>query len=439
MNAPSRQWLLIEVILVTSLSTVSTQIAPDSASAISYIYAVEPLGTSDSFTAPVGIYFPPGNLSDSVFVVVEQPGRIKTVYADNLTVRSFIDISNQTEYGGEMGLLGFAFDPEFDQNGYFYVNYVSPNPRRTVISRFAIEEGELFAGNLSSELILLEINQPFSNHNGGQLGFSPMDKKNMYIATGDGGSGGDPFNNGQSLSSLLGKILRIEIVDATTEHPYSIPTDNPFVNITEAKKEIFAYGFRNPWRFSFDSQTGDLWVGDVGQNSREEIDVVEKGKNYGWRITEGDICYSPSTDCNTSGLEPPVWSYQTISGGAVIGGFVYRGNNSDLHGEYIYGDYRYKTIWALERGPDVVVNTILIKTDFSFSSFGVDSVGELYVCGLDGRIYQIMISGQNTTYSYESKVITGASATFVSISIGWGFSFVAFASLIGRSAKKKTR
>jgi hypothetical protein len=239
----------------------------------------------------------------------------------------------------------------------------------------------------NSELVLLEVNQPFSNHKGGQITFG--DDGYLYIGLGDGGSGGDPFGNAQNRSTLLGKILRINVDSPSQGQNYSIPADNPyFGNALGYKEEIYSYGFRNPWRFSFDSPTGRLWVGDVGQDQMEEIDIVGKGKNYGWNIMEGTLTYSSGSQV---GLELPVWEYSHAEGIAVIGGYVYHGSTlTGLNSKYIYGDYGSGKVWALQYdGVAMPVNTLLSDTNLNISSFGIDENKELYFCSLDGKIYVI--------------------------------------------------
>ena len=270
-------------------------------------------------------------------------------------------------------------------NGYFYVDYVADNPLRTVIARYSVSPNNPNQALENSELVLLEVNQPFSNHKGGQIAFG--DDGYLYIGLGDGGSGGDPFGNAQNRSTLLGKILRINVDSPSQGRNYSIPPDNPYSgNALGYKEEIYAYGFRNPWRFSFDSPTGRLWVADVGQDQREEIDLVEKGKNYGWNIMEGTLTYSGGSQV---GLELPVWEYSHAEGIAVIGGYVYHGSTlTGLNSKYIYGDYGSGKIWALQYdGVTVPVNTLLADTDLNISSFGVDEKNELYFCSLSGKIY----------------------------------------------------
>jgi glucose/arabinose dehydrogenase len=295
-----------------------------------------------TFNQPVGL-INAGNGTNRLFVI-EQAGRIMVFENSKNTNTSkvFLDITDRVLFGGEQGLLGLAFHPNFKQNRYFYVDYVADNPRRTVIARYIAMDGDPNQADKGSELVMLEVNQPFANHNGGQLAFG--DDGYLYIGLGDGGSEGDPFGNAQNRSSLLGKILRIDVDTFSAEEFYGIPADNPFAgNTLGYREEIYAYGLRNPWRFSFDRSGGTLWVGDVGQNREEEIDLVDKGKNYGWNVMEGTLCYSPSTGCNQTGLEPPVWEYSHDEGNAVIGGFVYRGSNlARLNGDYIYGEWVWK-------------------------------------------------------------------------------------------------
>ena len=340
-----------------------------------------------TFNQPVGIYALPDG-TNRVFVV-EQPGTIR-VFNNSRDMTSssvFLDITGRVVYGGEQGLLGLAFSPNYTLNGYFYIDYVANNPLRTVISRFSVSANNLNQAQSNSEFVILEINQPYSNHKGGQLSFGPDGY--LYIGMGDGGSEGDPLGNGQNCATLLGKILRIDVNAPSAERNYTIPADNPFRgNALGYKEEIYAYGFRNPWRFSFDQTTGRLWVGDVGQNREEEIDLVEKGKNYGWNILEGTLAYAGG---NQTGLELPVWEYGHDQGNAIIGGYVYHGSNTPiLSGSYIYGDYGTGKIWALTLNSTggSLTNTLLTASGLSISSFGVDSNGEICICAFDGRIYR---------------------------------------------------
>ncbi len=337
------------------------------------------------FNQPVGIVAPRDG-TNRLFVI-EQAGVVRVFgNSQNVAVSTvFLNISTKVLFGGEQGLLGLAFHPNYAINGYFYVDYVADNPLRTVIARYSVTPNNPNQALENSELVLLEVNQPFSNHKGGQLAFG--EDGYLYIGLGDGGSGGDPFGNAQNRSTMLGKILRINIDLTSAGRNYSIPPDNPYSgNALGYKEEIYAYGFRNPWRFSFDSPSGRLWVADVGQNQREEIDLVEKGKNYGWNIMEGTLTYSSGSQI---GLELPVWEYSHTEGIAVIGGYVYHGSSLiGLNSKYIYGDYGSGKIWALQYdGATVPVNTLLADTSLNISSFGVDEKNELYFCSLSGEIY----------------------------------------------------
>ena len=348
-----------------------------------------------SFTRPVDLQS--ANDGSNQLFVVEQAGIIRSF--DNSTETSetqvFLDISDRVnDRSNEQGLLGLTFHPNFTDNGFFYVNYTASNPNRTVISRFRVNEGDRNEADKGSELIIMTIDQPFDNHNGGQLAFGP--DALLYIATGDGGSGGDPRNNGQNRRTLLGNVLRIDVNTSTAGLNYAIPVDNPYVgNSDNFREEIYAYGFRNPWRMSFDTESGKLWVGDVGQNAFEEIDLVEKGGNYGWKIMEGRHCFPENVQCDQEGLVLPVWEYaQTGNDRSITGGYVYRGTNvPELQGLYVYGDFVSGKIWALNGdNPENAVNTLVADTDLSISSFGTDAKNELLICAFDGKIYRVATS-----------------------------------------------
>ncbi len=350
-------------------------------------YSVKVAFPNLAFNQPVGI-FSPSDGTNRLFAV-EQPGVIRVFenLRDANASNIFLDISSRVLFGGEQGLLGLAFHPNYAQNGYFYVDYVADNPRRTVIARFSVSANNPNQAQSDSELVLLEIIQPFSNHKGGQLAFGADGY--LYIGMGDGGSGGDPFGNAQNRSSLLGKILRIDVDSPSAERNYSIPSDNPFAgNAMGYREEIYAYGFRNPWRFSFDAPNSRLWVGDVSQDREEEIDIVEQGKNYGWNIMEGTLTYSGGSQV---GLELPVWEYGRDQGIAIIGGYVYRGATlTGLTGAYVYGDYGSGRIWAVTLArTGTPTNMLLSETALTISSFGLDSNNELYICAFDGKIYKL--------------------------------------------------
>ncbi|MCF6155560.1 MAG: glucose sorbosone dehydrogenase [Candidatus Brocadia sp.] len=334
-----------------------------------------------------------GDGTNRVFVV-SQTGLIYVLEntPSAKSAKVFLDIRDKVIHGGELGLLGLAFHPDYGKNGFFYVNYTTPNPLRSIIARYSVSSKNPDIADKKSELILLEINQPYSNHNGGQLAFGPDGY--LYMALGDGGSGGDPKNNGQNKSILLGKILRIDVNCTSENKRYCIPNNNPFKGNTQGyKEEIYAYGLRNPWRFSFDPVTGRLWVADVGQELWEEIDIIEKGKNYGWRIMEGNHCFNPPTDCDTAGLTMPIWEYghDDQGGCSITGGYVYRGTKlSELYGKYIYADFCSGRIWALYYdGKNPVTNSLLLTENVNISSFGIDKNNEIYICDLNGKVYTI--------------------------------------------------
>ncbi len=332
--------------------------------------------------------------SSGMLYVVQQSGEIYRFTGKESAGKSelILDLSGKVIFSGEQGLLGMAFHPEFSENGYFYVNYVTGNPRRTVISRFRAGKNMAPGAVAESELVLMEFEQPYSNHNGGQVSFGQDGY--LYIATGDGGSGGDPLNNAQNLKNLLGKILRIDVDTTANGKNYGIPADNPFSgNGVGYREEIYAYGLRNPWRFSFDRITGNLWAADVGQNKYEEINIISSGGNYGWRIMEGFHCFNPETGCDTTGLILPVHEYahDEQGGFSITGGFVYRGTEiPSLYGMYIYGDYVSKKIWALktENGKKTE-NLLLVNEAPDFvTSFGTDTANQLYIIGYNGKIYK---------------------------------------------------
>ncbi|WP_423148651.1 PQQ-dependent sugar dehydrogenase [Rubrolithibacter danxiaensis] len=356
------------------------------------VLALEPAFPNLTFDRPVEFVSPADGTNRNF--VIAQEGIIYTFNNDPAVKKAevFLNFVPKVTSGGEMGLLGLAFHPDYKNNGYFYVNYTAGGDRKlhTVISRFKVSVSNPNMADPASEQILLTYDQPYSNHNGGKVAFGKDGY--LYIAAGDGGSGGDPHRNGQNKKALLGKILRIDVNGTQGSLKYAIPSDNPFKGNSEGfREEIYAYGMRNPWRFSFDKETGDLWAGDVGQNKIEEIDIIKKGGNYGWNIMEADECFK-SSDCNTKDLILPVYSYKQgpSTGNSVTGGYVYRGDKlTDLKGKYIYGDYVTGNIWALSNQNGKYTNVFLLKHDGAISSFGEDADNELYVCSYnDGKIYK---------------------------------------------------
>lgn len=316
--------------------------------------------------------------------VLEQDGVIR-VFENSPAVRSsavFLDLRSRVDRGGnEMGLLGLAFHPRFKSEPVFFVDYTATSMTRRItrVSRFRVSK-DANAADPASEEAVIEIGQPYSNHNGGQLQFGPDGM--LYIAMGDGGSGGDPQGNAQDPRSLLGKLLRLDV----SKQPYAIPSDNPFHGGRTPRGEIFALGLRNPWRFSFDRATGQLWAADVGQVTYEEINLVEKGKNYGWDCREGMHPYEPARErsdrCDgAEGLVDPVWEYGRDQGISVTGGYVYRGKAlPDLVGWYVYADYGSGNIWALRMQNGRAVNRLLVNAGLLISTFGVDENDELFIC-----------------------------------------------------------
>ncbi len=352
--------------------------------------------------------------TDRLFIV-EKQGRIRVVLNDTLLEQPLIDIRDKVSKDGERGLLGLAFPPNFARSGRFYVNYTDKNGT-TVISRFRVSPATGNVSNPRSEQVLLQIQQPYANHNGGCLAFDTSGF--LIVGTGDGGSAGDPHNNAQDITSLLGKLLRIDVGESTrspaglaSRPSYSIPADNPRPRATSERgswrPEIWALGLRNPWRFSFDRATDDLWIGDVGQNAREEIDVVpgpdplglgRGALNFGWNEYEGSRRYPPGSPPTVDGgpFTAPVIDYPHSMGQSVTGGYVYRGDDYPaLKGLYLYGDFVSGRVWGLrwERtrtgGVKPVERRELLDSGLAISSFGEDETGELYVCDLGGTVYRI--------------------------------------------------
>jgi glucose/arabinose dehydrogenase len=344
---------------------------------------------------PQPVEFANANDGTNRVFVVSQQGQIFVVPNDPTVTEAklFLDITRKVATGGERGLLGLAFHPQYSSKGYFYVNYTRAGDGASVISRFQLSTNDPDAADPATEQVLLTITQPFENHNGGKIAFGKDGY--LYIALGDGGGAGDPQNNAQNRSSLLGKVLRIDVNNPAQGMNYGIPADNPYVGNTEGyREEIYAYGLRNPWKFSMDSTSGTIWLADVGQSVAEEIDTLTKGGNYGWVVMEGTHCFSPATGCDTNGLILPVWEYTHASGAgrSITGGYVYRGEQlPGLAGKYIYGDFVSGMIWALAfDGSGAASDTLLVSSEKQISSFGMDEQQELYVCSYsEGKIYRL--------------------------------------------------
>lgn len=357
------------------------------------------------FAAPLDLQNPTGS---NLLYVVERAGTIQVFVNDSTTTAfsEFLDISAQVDTNGEGGLLGLAFDPNFAANGFFYVFYTPDNNgagRRIQVSRFTLNAGNPLVADPTSEVLVLSepLREASSNHVGGAIAFGPLDNL-LYISIGDGGSSNDPDNNGQNRATLEGAILRIDVSTTVPAGPapnYSIPTDNPFAGNTSGfREEIFAYGLRNPFRMSFDQRdlsSQDLWAGDVGQGAREEIDVIRNGENYGWRITEGNICRPPTTGCDMTGLTAPIFDYTRDLGRSVTGGYVYRNARlPDLVGRYLFGDFASGRVWALVPNGSLTgaqrVDEIASIGGGGLAAFGRDNNGEVYLLNLfSGEILRL--------------------------------------------------
>ncbi len=358
----------------------------------SALFGLDIAPIADEFTRPVFITNA-GDDSNRLFVL-EQQGRIYFLNAGSARKHLFLDLREiVNDKGNEQGLLGLAFHPDYKNNGKFYVDYTNLPNGDTVIAQYQVSSNPDKAEPNSAQ-ILLTIDQPEPNHNGGMLAFGPDGY--LYIGTGDGGGAGDlhgDIGNGQSRNTLLGKILRLDVNNAP---PYQIPPSNPFVNTADARPEIWAYGLRNPWRFSFDRATGDLYIADVGQGTYEEINFQPAasggGENYGWRTMEGNHCFRGGDSCNTAGLTRPITEYTHDLGCSVTGGYVYRGQAfAWLQGYYLFADYCTGIVWATRRDTSGAWQTRQVTTfDDTISSFGQDEQGELYIAGhKSGTVYKL--------------------------------------------------
>ena len=325
--------------------------------------------------------------------VVEQTGAIRIVRGGEVAPDPFLDISALISAGGERGLLGLAFHPRFESNRRLYINYTD-TLGDTVVAELRASASDPDRADPTTMRVLLRIDQPFPNHNGGHVAFGPDGY--LYIASGDGGSAGDPLGNGQDTSSLLGKLLRIDVDAAGGGRPYGIPEDNPFADGGGAP-EVWAYGLRNPWRFSFDEPAGKLWVADVGQDAVEEVNrapAKRGGLNYGWNVMEGERCFEPPEGCEQAGLELPVTSYTHAEGCSVTGGYVYRGERFPaLYGGYFFADYCSGYLWGLAAGARRGTPAVrLLESGRAIASFGVDERGELYVVDHGGEL--LLLAGR---------------------------------------------
>lgn len=404
-------FLGLGVVFVSALTAVASRTEPSTPTGISPTLSVSLI--ADGFDQPTDI----ANAGDDRLFIVERDGIIHIIDGEqNVLPTPFLDIEDQvdSQTHSERGMLSLAFHPDYPNTPYFYVNYIN-NDGNTVLSRFTADDATNTAVS-SSELILLTITQPARNHNGGDLNFGPDGY--LYIATGDGGSAGDPFGdvgNGQETETLLGKILRIDVDNGT---PYAIPADNPFVNDPNTYDEIWALGLRNPWRFSFDRQTGDMFIADVGQGEWEEVNFSSAestgGENFGWRCYEGNHVYNTSGCADMSTYQFPFYEYphdndsnDNDEGISVTGGFVYRGQtHPDLQGIYLFGDFASANVWLASPdgggGWNVLPNGPISGLS-SISTFGEGCSGELFVAGYGGQIFQIETAVTNPPPTFGSN------------------------------------
>jgi glucose/arabinose dehydrogenase len=392
---------LVATIATPAIAEPRTQAAPDAAPGAATRTSVanaalEPAVTLSLTAFRTGLSQPlfatnAGDGTGRVYIV-EKAGRIKVLSSAGGYLGTLLNITDRTSKGGEQGLLGLAFHPNYETNHKYYVNYTDRAGDTRIVEYRSSSNGLATVGGRG----LLTIQQPYANHNGGMLAFGP--DENLYISTGDGGSAGDPSNRAQNLNSLLGKILRIDPDTRTGSRPYGIPGDNPYVGRTGSDL-IYLFGLRNPWRLSFDRDTGDLWIGDVGQGRWEEIDrstaagVAARKLNFGWREFEGNVCYRPSSGCSVPGYVPPVHAYShSGSGGgncSVTGGYVYRGSAYPaMQGLYFFADVCSGRIWTLDADSPAGA-TLVRDTSQSIVSFGEDEDGELFLVSLTGTVYRI--------------------------------------------------
>ncbi|MFN8419210.1 MAG: PQQ-dependent sugar dehydrogenase [Anaerolineae bacterium] len=355
-------------------------------------FTVEKELIADGFELPV--YITDAQDDSGRLFVVEKPGRIRIIKDGDVIEKPYLDITELVKSSGnEQGLLSFAFHPKYAENGYLYVDYTDLNGDHAV-ARYQVSADDPDVADPETAKLLLSVPDQYPNHNGGLLKFGPDGY--LYIGMGDGGGGGDPLGSGQRTTSLLGKILRIDVDNGD---PYAIPSDNPFVDGKNGAPEVWAYGLRNPWRFSFDRDNGDLYIGDVGQNQYEEIDYYPAGTpgglNFGWNVMEASHCFaSASSNCAKDNLTLPVAEYSHAKGNSVTGGYVYRGTKyPKAEGYYLYGDFGSARVWAMIKNADgTFESTEVGMLDIGLSSFGEDETGELYVTDYyNGGVYRLVL------------------------------------------------
>ena len=366
-------------------------------------YSLTGVFTTSTFNKPLEMV--PANDGSSRLFIVGQRGVINIVdpLQPSLPAKTFLDISDRVSPSGlEPGLLGLAFHPQFSVNRYFYVYYTKDTPARSFIARYQVSPTNPDSALKDSELIIFTNTLTSASHYGGKIDFGR--DKFLYIALGMGNGQNDPSNNSQNLTNVMGKVLRINVDSSSGGNNYSIPSTNPFIDSTSAvRKEIYAWGFRNPWKFNFDS-TGTMWLGDVGQNLYEEIDIVNKGKNYGWRIMEGFNCFNPAV-CDTTGLVKPIYVYSHGLGNSITGGYVcYSPNLPLIQNRYIFGDYGTGRIWALNTTTTPATADQLIDSPYQISSFGTDKFKNIYICSIgDSKIYKLVDVGVQVININESR------------------------------------
>ncbi len=355
------------------------QSAPERAEPVEQHRFIEAL-EGRTFEQPIELLaWPQGGL-----MVAEQRGSL-TVYGEDGSIRGLLDLSDRVRFAGERGLLSVAVDPQFAERPFLYIWYSPRSADLTRLSRFSVADG---VADRESELVILEVRQPYANHNGGAVRFGPDGM--LYLGIGDGGAANDPHEHGQNRGTLLGTIIRIDVSTASAQYRYAIPADNPFLGVPGVRPEIFAYGLRNPWRMAFDPDTGALWVADVGQNRVEEVGIVEAGTNQGWNVFEGDECFGRQSDCDALEHTPPLATYGHDLGCSVTGGVVYRGSELPwLTGAYLFADFCTGRVWALQRGESGWEIAQLEQLDAQIASFGVDHDGEVYLLTFDGPILRL--------------------------------------------------
>ena len=366
----------------------ATDVQASEAASPGFAPALRPILGGHQFHQPIDML----ELPDGSLLVAEQRGYITRFVEDGTEIRQLgiLDLTESITFRGEQGLLSMALDPRFEEDPYLYVYYSPREANLTRLSRFRIVQGQAFAG---SELVIIEIPQPYSNHNGGAIRFGPDGM--LYLGLGDGGAANDPQGHGQNRGTLLGTIVRIDVNDIDTATPYRIPTDNPFLGIAGVRPEIWAYGLRNPWRMAFDPETGLLWAGDVGQDRVEEIIVIRAGENHGWNVFEGDECFRSEDDCAAlSDAVAPVGVYGHDEGCSVTGGLVYRGQAMPhMVGAYVFGDFCSGTIWGLwpdDSSETGWIRSPIIESEAQIASFAADRAGEIHVLVFGGPILKLV-------------------------------------------------